>query len=832
MDLEARSKSFGRLGMSCSSIYSKYRDHLPVFSSMDFLSGLTYVTTNVGVLRSHHPLLPTAVSLLCLDFPIQFDTSSSHCLLLAQSAYMTVDELARSYPCKFGGRRILGRLIHDSTFREATFPVKSHPAAHTKAHISLGALLRSWPSVAPRSEIDYILARCAGRLTADQAIALIVYHVSLRPTFGLSSARFAVAALMCPGDAKGLSNALKALGLNGVKEGAVLVEAQTLQGRGVAPIDWGREIPSRCTDAVHENTVFIPEADLRAHVRHFLSSELDADTSLEPLDHWWSRRWAWCVNGAHTSAASRALGIDHRHAFPAHSRVYRRMASEALESEPVSKWDGTTFVSASEKLEHGKTRAIFACDTRSYFAWSWLLDPVAANWRNSRILLDPGRGGTYGSTRRIQNAQLTGGVNVMLDYDDFNSQHSTRSMQIVTEELCSYIGAPQWYTDVLVKSLDSEYITGHGPPRHVAGTLMSGHRGTTFFNSILNGVYIRHAFGAGAFDSCVSMHTGDDVYMRLRTLRDASTLLVSLKDLGCRLNPTKQSIGYKHAEFLRVAITPTGSRGYAARSIAALASGNWTDSDPMDARDGFTTTLANIRTIQLRSGSPDLGRLVGPAVKYARGLRTRTVIKILNGEESYNGSPVYNVPGRTVKVHTFAPKDPDYMLPEIPVSSSWPLNSTYDYLNSHCTGLESRLFEIAQVSPVPLLAASSYSKGLAQSRQVLTSADLTIRPLGTVSTLGVIDVGSLSAAPPSPPVLAGHPLARLVAARVSDDDLREILDQFAIPPPPADMTVREYAFGYEPHCVNVRGFLPHADASSLSARTRAGTIFVPTPVNV
>ncbi len=97
-------------------------------------------------------------------------------------------------------------------------------------------------------------------------------------------------------------------------------------------------------------------------------------------------------------------------------RVHRRVFVERCPVNPLTDWCGETIYTASEKLEHGKRRAIFSCDSVTYVCFEHLLRPVELAWRGMHCLLDPGK---IGNTALIHRCLEQSGCNVMLDYDDF-----------------------------------------------------------------------------------------------------------------------------------------------------------------------------------------------------------------------------------------------------------------------------------------------------------------------------------------------------------------------------------------------------------------------------
>nr|UHS72462.1 MAG: putative RNA-dependent RNA polymerase [Totiviridae sp.] len=833
---EGRKGEFASLGGSLFGVIKSHSRALAFLADTPFYMQLTKFELHVHSLMQLSPLLPAAVSLLIFDYPLQVVDFPSITHALLQAAFPLSDRSFRpiipkvpkaadsaSWPNPRSAGQFAGSLAHNQKYRWACFPRKGHPGAHSKPVVSLGGLIRSLITIIGVEAAGRWLALLEPGTPEDVCVGHILYSFALRPHLHSSCAAISAGIIRDPATAKGLSNALKALGLNGTPLGACLTEGNVLQGRLVGAVDWGHEVSRRTqADKVEPLLVKTPVDALRPHVKAILDAELPGGFTLPDLQDFWTSRWAWCVNGSHTAESSSHLGIP-PDAF-SYSRLYRRMASEYLNEEPISGWDGYTTVSASDKLEHGKTRAIFACDTRSYFAWSWPLNAVQKAWKNKRVLLDPGRGGMTGIAHRIGQVSRRSGVNLMLDFDDFNSHHSTQTMQMVVEELMSRTDAPAWLTPVLVASLDSEYIKYEGEYLHVKGTLMSGHRGTTFFNSVLNAAYIRHAAGPDLYDRIYSLHTGDDVYARLPTLRDVDVLLKGASAMGCRLNPTKQSIGFKHAEFLRCAFAPNGAYGYVARSIATCASGSWTNTAPLGPREGLTNAMSVCRSIINRSGQDAFPRLIGPALRCARGFSVRDRIDaLIGGRASIDNSPVFNVPvpfpTYTLKIEGERDANPNWR--------ELPRQATSAYLSHHCSEIEAEALTMAGVDPQPLMVASSYSKGQAERETDPRPCSIerigSYRPrrpgLATTAHLAARTYGALNR----------YPLIHLVAKQLTRAQLTHLL-YLAGAPQSGDVWFD--AFGGESSPIAIHGTLPYADASSIARATGLDMIYVSYPINM
>ncbi|CCC42235.1 RNA directed RNA polymerase [Beauveria bassiana victorivirus 1] len=819
--------TFGKIGIYLSDLLQRYgTNNLPRGGT--FVSRLITLQNSFSALRHAHPLLPAAANLLLLDFPLQTDIGLHDFIALVREAHSLppmFDSLCISlFPPQPGELvdvthgRLVRRLVRSSELRDRLFPPKRLIAGETKTNVTLGGCLRSAQRLLGSHKTALIARACIG-LPADHLCGVLIFLFCAWRKLGEGALGVALFLSSHPTEGKYASMVLKALGLNSTDWGALFCETQCLAGRATGTVDVKAEARRRCDPSKLTGELIDVDPDtLRDHVRSILRVELPNGCTVPTLDDFWTSRWLWCVNGSHTGASSDLLGIPRDFLSATHERVYRRAASETVKLEPLTSWDGYTSVSASQKLEHGKTRAIFACDTRSYFAFSWVLGSVQKAWRNSRVILDPGTGGHLGMAQRIINAQRGGGVNLMLDYDDFNSHHSNGVMAMVFDELCKHVGMPDWYRDVLVKSFDRIYYTDNNGRHKIAGTLMSGHRATTFINSVLNAAYIRAAIGSGRFDSLLSLHTGDDVYIRCNTLADCAQILEATTAYGCRMNPAKQSIGFRSAEFLRMGIRGDKAYGYLSRSISSLVSGNWSSNDPLAPLESLQTLITGCRAVINRSGVIDVAAFLAPALRYPpQQISNRTLIELLRGEVALEGSPVFNTQGRIQNYAAYVPR-----ADELPIPSSWKRHATTDYLSYHVSPIEAAALEWSGADAPSLLIASSYSKGL-NKVGAAPLPPVSFKRLPVKHARGYVCATDLSKRDVNPGVLTKYPVINLVKSRLTTEAILDLLVVELGYRPSGDP--REIAFGGEAESKCIFGTLSYPDAAAFSKLTTAGNIY-------
>nr|URX65568.1 RNA-dependent RNA polymerase [Nigrospora chinensis victorivirus 1] len=831
MSLSERAEAYALLGERLLSVLHQFPDVYTPYSGLDFTRKLIRLSGDSAQLRRRHHLLSTAVSLLCIDYPMQLEHSDGDVLSLVRHSF-DLSFLAADPATLLNGagvrlpnggtrsRSIYRSLAlatgNDRAFRHTHFPRKPHAAAGVKTNIRLGPLARAWMAAYGAADLGKILVHCVGMFN-DRVCAVLLLAQTYRARFGAEGTDWAIAMVRQPDNAGGLSNALKSIGANSSEPGNFFVEGKVLQGRYDRSVDLGAEVAKRTSQAAVDAQVIQMSDTLRSAIRYILDLELGPErVALPAMDDWWSSRWLWCVNGAENALSDAAL---HLRREKGSGQRYRRMASEEVSHNPVPDWDGTTMVSGSIKLECGKDRAIFACDTLSYFAFTYLLNPIQDAWRGERVILDPGRGGHYGIARRVRGCQRGGGVNLMLDYDDFNSHHSTETMKVLFDETLKRTDAPDWYRDVLLKSFDKTYISHGGRLQHVKGTLMSGHRGTTFVNSVLNAAYVCAAIGIPAFSTVISLHAGDDVYMRANTLSSCDRILSATKAFGCRMNPTKQSIGFQGAEFLRIGIGPTYAVGYLCRSISTLVAGNWTNLDAQSPLNSLTSAISSTRSCINRGATPAITRLLAGSYAGLYGFKKHALEELLSGKAVLGGGPVYNT-GHTITEYRVEDREEE----RVEVAHGAGMYATLTYLADHTSHVEAAAIEMAKPALVSLMLESSYGKAKTTRSAGRTLMPRLVRCQPRVGH-GFAVVSELWNASTRPGVLSRLPLIRLFKQRLSDAQLRELVGMAGGDPNARDIQIE--AFGAESSSANVMGLLPYSDASQYCKRTTAQNILVP-----
>lgn len=610
---------------------------------------------------------------------------------------------------------------HKHAMRPPDLPAKAHPGAVGKVNVCY-ALVRGALATMDQSlysEIKHYERHPAFRLLYnDQAAGVALYAFALKGVFR-QPVRLALTLVLFPALAKDLTNVLKSLGANGVLHGALLCEADTIRGRAVGTVSLVDEAKSRSRRELLN--VYEPDRkELADAIKAVLAEELPERyraTEWEDVDHFWARRSAHTANGAHHDSR---FQVNRRIA----SHNTRRSAMEQVEHNLITSWDAKCEYSASLKLEHGKSRALFSADTSSYYAFSHLLTTVERKWVGKRVLLDPGLGGTYGMVRRVKAAGT--GVYLMIDYTDFNAQHSLWAQQTVIRSVGETLAYPGELLDKLVSSFDNGTITvplsrvEHNArvsrQYKIAGTLMSGHRATSFINSVLNRAYLltvdKH------FADVFALHVGDDVCCVCKTRHQAALLIAATMLSGVRINPVKQSVGEVTFEFLRTATSGATTYMYVARSISSFVSGNWTSMNVLNPMEALTTMARAAWTFENRTGCSGKGRIFGPFISHCcKMISDAEAAGIAAGTVSVNAGPV-RYSGPVVKCidvvadNSQATAQLRHKLARLDASARCATNA---YLRDCITKYDAVAMAVAERTPLAPMLRASYAKALASS---------------------------------------------------------------------------------------------------------------------
>lgn len=684
------------------------------------------------------------------------------------------------------------------------YELKNHGGAHNKVNLTAIEVIRG--TYKHNRAVYLAFARYAGHFSSlfdDQVCAILLYANALSNRTGVlpeTAVVLGYVGVEFPDESARLSTEIKRRGM--ARQLNYMVELHTLAGRGVAEIDVQHEAYLR-TRASTLNLAKPDPTKLRAAIKQIYANEL-AGCTVEhcPIDDFWTSRWVWAANGSHNRV------LEHAHpelATRKEGQMFRKAALESWAFNPMLYWDGVVFVTPSQKLEHGKSRLLLACDTVSYLWFEYYLKPVENAWRNKKALLNPGLFTTLGVSRLMDEWRSSDGGFFGLDYDDFNSQHSLESQKMVFEELFSFLQIDDEASARLIASFDKMQVwSGKKRLGYAAGTLMSGHRATTFINTVLNLAYL---LCAGMDFNVPSLHVGDDVIMHCGRL-ESEDLLSSLRRLDIRTNLSKQVWHRENAEFLRVCHGADDSRGYLPRAIASMVSGNWVSDHSLDKREALVNAVGCCRTVINRSCGlkySNVPAVICRSVSRRCGLDEKLVFDLLQGRACLEGGAVY---GRDI--NSYVKVTCHNALKVWKEKTVLPAAATTDYLTHHVTDIERYVLAEFGSDIKEIMVHSSWKKALGSEntadvdKQTFTAKRVTLGDFVDAEAIN-LDLNDKG-------LLARYPLIMMLRNRISLRDARRIASEFGY----GYVYHEDEIWGRETCTACIYGILPPADASILA----------------
>lgn len=354
-------------------------------------------------------------------------------------------------------------------------------------------------------------------------------------------------------------------------------------GRAANLTDWDDEIAKRCGPTLPLVDPFTGEdfnIGLKEHIRDIIKSILPAKDRWGSWDTFIKSRQKWSPAGSAAGARCVVEGEEIR--VNKHSFFEMTPTSEVLawlDSPPALRARG------SEKLEAGKARAIYGTSPVDQTIIAYLIGPLEKNLGRVKEFVN-GHNGAHevadiGS--RLNNASMEDIECTMLDYADFNYQHTisvqTLLFEVIEEEVTPFLNpdlnkAARWA--VLAQS--RQYVKGPNCSKWnlVTQGMFSGVRSTDFMNTILNDAYflyaqelVRSNLGLEAID-LFRLHKGDDVWISNKSRLWAIEIYNCMSRAGFIFQGSKQIFDRNKGEFLRVLYTQAGAVGYVLRAVATL----------------------------------------------------------------------------------------------------------------------------------------------------------------------------------------------------------------------------------------------------------------------
>lgn len=401
-------------------------------------------------------------------------------------------------------------------------------------------------------------------------------------------------------------------------EAAKLAAYDMMFGRAANTTDWDEEIHNRCSmtiplglrplgglsisaypPVVSEREALLPptpanredfQRRLEAKIATVIDKLADKRSATSTLLEFWNRRGEWMTSGSSAGAKLELPGdlpATAKARLGEHITLSKRGWAEATSFETILKaFNSPTpmeVATASEKMENGKSRAIYGVTPEHY-----VINTFATAGLEERLHLqegfEKGAEGIAAFATDMHRAHLTARPDLemtMLDYADFNRHHSPEHQAAVFRALADW-GRRNGASRDWVKA--NEWVAASKarmrcrfPDRRVLDVkqgMFSGTRSTDLINTILNLCYFQVAsdlvsetYGLQAV-GLYHVHQGDDVWLSNRSSAWARYLYATLAALGLLFQPQKQMFGPGRGEYLRVLYSHGRGYGYMARALA------------------------------------------------------------------------------------------------------------------------------------------------------------------------------------------------------------------------------------------------------------------------
>lgn len=320
----------------------------------------------------------------------------------------------------------------------------------------------------------------------------------------------------------------------------------------------------------------------------------------ESLKTFFDRRHEWMVSGAATKRgktldsvlATKISGEEVKTGeLSANKRSYAEKMdfselTDALSGTPVQHAYGHTKMN-----ELAKTRSIFGVDIVHYVLHSYVckfIEPIVRE--KDMELKEDVSTGSKGILDRQSWSVRKSSLN-SFDFADFNSQHELDVMELLHNEITSYIrrsysSDPNLYdmvavSDWIAKSFLNCRYEAEDETVYITKGMYSGNRATTLINTILNRCYLRVVGNSynllyGELGLLASYRTGDDVVMKFKDEGTNYSFTHLCIQHNLDANISKQMIFRGRCEYLRLMYYEDGTvRGSICRSIGSFINGNW-----------------------------------------------------------------------------------------------------------------------------------------------------------------------------------------------------------------------------------------------------------------
>lgn len=363
-------------------------------------------------------------------------------------------------------------------------------------------------------------------------------------------------------------------------------------GRSINVSDWEAEINKRTHVAMPLKLPHITTPPSKAtndeYIAALYTQLYKMMTQLVTKSDTWPD-WRKFVECRQNWAASGSSGGQHIIINGKRERINKQAYFEKVTANEMESWlysKPLVEAVASEKFEMGKGRAIYGTKPQEYAIMSYVIGQLEKRlWR-----VDGVESGLQGYdevvciNRRSKTAAIPNIQCSMIDFADFNVQHTLEAQSIVFKALHDrlveigaepdVIKAAKWCYEALLNQ--TCIFPGDKKARQIIQGMFSGCRGTHFLNTLLNVGYKKVAeewvltyLDLQAINE-LAIHQGDDVWNSNESRVWAAALYCSMQSSGLVFQASKQMFDVQRGEYLRVVYHGNETRGYPLRAIGSL----------------------------------------------------------------------------------------------------------------------------------------------------------------------------------------------------------------------------------------------------------------------
>lgn len=309
-------------------------------------------------------------------------------------------------------------------------------------------------------------------------------------------------------------------------------------------------------------------------------------------------------------------------------RGWAEMTPPATIARHLHRHPPQEFAVASEKYENGKSRALYGVEPYHYMHSTFATRGLEERLHRADGI-EKGLTGLAEYKTTLKRAAITSKYSshcCMLDYADFNVQHTPEAQALLFETLrdvgiqrgatTDWIAANTWIAKAKF-NMQCRFPGALLPDGTRLGTrnlsvvqgMYSGTRSTDLINTVLNLAYyniaaklVRDRYGiipVGLYH----VHQGDDVWISVDNQEWCALLYYTLNNMGLVMQRDKQMFGPHRGEFLRVLYSHGRAHGYLGRALANMVLKEVQKPIPLDAASMIASAQTSIATCVRRGMS-------------------------------------------------------------------------------------------------------------------------------------------------------------------------------------------------------------------------------------